>query len=171
MSRSATGLDQAQRRQDRCRDQARIADRLERDEPDPIRESLGNVCRELERETRLARAARSGECQEPGAPQEIARLAQLGVASDEARELGRQVVRPAIERADRRELGPFALDHQLADPLRAEVLEAVLAEPAQRDAGRQLVGHERRRRLGQENLAAVPGRGDPRRAVDVGSDV
>jgi hypothetical protein len=62
---------------------------------------------------------------------------------------------PPVERADRREVGTQPVDHELAQALRAEVLEAVLAEAAERDAGRQLVGDDRRRCLGEEDLAAV----------------
>ena len=59
-----------------------------------------------------------------------------------------------------------------SDPLRPEVLEAVLAETAQRR--RRAAGSsadERRRRLREEDLAAVAGGRDPGRAVDVGADV
>ena len=60
-----------------------------------------------------------GQGQQAGRREQRGGLGQLRLAADEARELGRQVVRPAIERADRRELGPEAVDDELAEPLRA----------------------------------------------------
>jgi hypothetical protein len=159
------------RREDRGRDQAWVADRLERDEPDAVGEPLRDVGSQLQRQPRLAGPARSGQRQEPGGPEQLARLGQLRLAADEARQLRRQVVRAAIQRADRRELGPLALDDELADPLRPEILEPVLAQSAQPDAGRELVSHEGRRGLGQEHLPTMTRRSNACRAVDVGPHV
>jgi len=52
------------------------------------------------------------------------------VSADEARQLGRQVVRPAVEGADGRELGREPVDVELPEAFGSEVLEAVLAEVA-----------------------------------------
>jgi hypothetical protein len=67
-----------------------------------------------------------------------------------------------VERLQRRE----DLRAELEEPLRrAQVLEPVLPQVAHLDAG------EIRRRLREQHLAAVPGGGDPRRAVHVEADV
>ena len=120
-------LDEAERRQDRACDQARIADGLEGHEPDAVGISVRDVRGELEGQSRLAGPTRSGERQQSCRLEEALGLGQLGVPTDEARQLRRQVVRATIEGPDRREVGPQAVDHELADALRAEVLQAVLA--------------------------------------------
>ena len=48
---------------------------------------------ELERQPGLAGPARAGEGQQPGRGEQAGRLVELGVAADERRQLGRQVVR------------------------------------------------------------------------------
>ena len=100
-----------------------------------------------------------------------ARLLELPLAPDERRQLGRQVVGTRVERPDRREVGRQAVDGELGDPLRPQVLQPVRAERPEREARRQPSVDERRRRLGQQDLAAVAGRPDPRGAVDVVADV
>ena len=52
-----------------------------------------------------------------------------------------------------------------------DVLQVRLAEVVDADALRELVAEQRARRLGEQNLAAVPGGADPRRAHDVQPDV
>jgi hypothetical protein len=132
---------------------------------------VGDVCRELQRQPRLAGTARTGQRQQPGVREQLAGVLDLLLAPDEARQLRRQVVGPAVERADRRELRPQPVDVKLADPLRPEVLEPMLAEPVEGDASRQRARDAVRRRLGQEDLAAVGRSRDPGRAVNVGADV
>ena len=96
----------------------------------------------------------------------------LPLAPDEAGQLHRQVVGDGVQAAERGEVGGQAGDDQLEDPLgAAEVLEAVLAQVAQRDARGERVAHEQARRLGEQHLAAVAGAGDARRAVHVVADV
>ena len=150
---------------------ARVPDGLERHEPRPVGVAIGDVGRELQGEARLAGPAGARQGQEPGGLEQAARLGQLGLAPDEARQLRRQVVGSAVERPDRRELGPQPVDGELADLLGPEVLEPMLAEAPQLRARRQLIEDERRRGLRQQDLAAVPGAGDPRRPVDVRTDV
>ena len=165
------GLGKAERRRDPRRNEGRIADRLERDEPCPVVVLVGDVGGELERQPGLARPARTGQREQPRLRQQLAGLLQLRVPADEARELRREVVGPAVERPDRREVDLEALDRELADALRAEVLEPVLAEAPERDAGWQRPRHPIRRDLREQDLAAVAGAADPGRPMDVGADV
>ena len=75
---------------------------------------------------------------------------------------GRRLCRPQC-----RELGRQALDVELVDVLRpVEVLEAMLPEVADPDLRELVVLEHRAGRLRHEDLAAVPGRHDPRRAVN-----
>jgi hypothetical protein len=97
---------------------------------------------------------------------------ELGVAADERRRLGREVVRPEVERGQRRELRRQVRVRDLEDALRpAQVLESMLTQVAQRDAARQPATDERGGRVRQQDLAAVTGRHDPRRPVDGGPEV
>jgi hypothetical protein len=124
-----------QRASDRRGDEGRVADRFERHEPDAVGESIGRRGRELEREPCLARAARAGQRDEPGAAQQRQRLGELPFPAHEGRQLGGQVVRMGVERTKRRELGSKPVHDELGEPLRrAEVLEAMLAKVAQPDA-------------------------------------
>src|SRR6185436_5519811 len=80
--------------------------------------------------------------------------------------------RPGIDRAERAEVLLESCDVELPDTVcDRQVLEPVLAEIAQGDAVWQVAGDERARRIGQQHLAAVSGRGDPRRTMDVEADV
>ena len=95
---------------------------------------MGDVGGELERQPGLAGAAGPGQREESGRSEQPGRLPQLGLATDEARQLGRKIVRPAVQGSDRREVGLQSVDDELEDTLGPEVLEPVLAEPADRDA-------------------------------------
>ena len=74
-------------------------------------------------------------------------------------------------RLQRRKLARAAVDRQLVDVLVLDVLQVRLAEVVDADAFGQLVAEQRARRLRDEDLAAVAGRADPRRAHDVEPDV
>ena len=79
----------------------------------------------------------------------------LGVAAEEGRQPGRQVVRRGVERADRREVGLQPVDDELPETLRMlEILEPMLAEVAQLDAVRQRV----RRPATASRRRGAPGR-------------
>ena len=70
-------------------------------------------------------------------------LVELLVAADERRELGRQVVRPGVERSQWREIVREAVDDELGEALGgAQVLQSVLAEIAEGDAVGQGPGDE-----------------------------
>ena len=98
-------------------------------------------------------------------------LVQLQLPPDEGGQLRRQVVGTGVERADRREVGGQAVDHELGDALRAQVLEPVRPQWTQRQAGRESPLDQLRRRLRQQHLPAVPGRGHARGAVHIVADV
>ena len=87
----------------------------------------------------------------------------------------RQPVRPARsvrQRGQSREVRRQIADDELEEVLGViEVLEPVLPEIPQRDAGRQLVGDQCARGARDQHLPAVPGRADPRRAVHVQAHV
>ena len=98
-------------------------------------------------------------------------LVELALPPHERRQLHRQVVGPCVERADRREVRGQAVDHELRDPFRPQVLEPVGAERPQGQARRQTAVDQRRGRLGEQHLAAVARGADARRAVHVVADV
>ena len=155
-------------------DGTRIGSRtgLERDEEDPVRELLGRVRGDLERQPRLAGPA--------GPVRVTSRLAASRApasASSRSRPtndvscVGRLFGRASSERSGGNSAASPSAD-ELAERLRlAEVLEPVLAEVAQRDAG----GQVRREQAGvvvrDDDLAAVRGRRDPGGTVDVEPDV
>jgi hypothetical protein len=85
----------ARRLLDGGHDQPGIAQRLQRDPVDAAREVGLDVVRELEREPRLARAARSGERDEPVPGQKRGCLTKLTPAADEGRRRHGQVCRLA----------------------------------------------------------------------------
>ena len=92
-------------------------------------------------------------------------LVELALAPHERRQLRRQVVGPRVERADRREVGGQAVDHELRDPLRPQVLEPVGAERPEGQA-RPAAG---RRPATRSPRTAAPGRrGRPRRRAPRG---
>ena len=151
--------------------QHRVADRLERDEEDAIRELVGDAGGQLQRQPRLAGPARPGEGQQAGRGEQAGGLGQLRVATDEGRQLGRQVVRVGIQRPGRRErrrqavgvdLDQVDRGQQVAQPEGAQVAQADPVGQARRD--------QRAGRVRDEDLAAVGHRGDPRCLVDVEAD-
>ena len=121
---------------------------------------------------RLARAARTGQGDEPRAPgrQQLGEGGQLGVPADEGSGGGGQAARGA-EAAQRRELAGQARDHELAEGLRVQdVLEAVHPEVEQGRARGKPAGDALGRRPAQHDLAAVCRRGHARRQVHVEAD-
>ena len=144
-----------------------VADRLERDEPDAVGVSVGGRGGKLERKARLADPSGSGQREESGRLEESQRGRQLVVAAHEGRQLGGQVVRAQVQGADRREVGLKVRGDQLGEALRAEVLEAMLAEVADRHVGREPAADECAGRFRDEDLPAVACRCDPGGAVNL----
>ncbi len=146
--RALAGFQEADRGDDGRGDELRLGHRIERDEEHAIGELLGDLGGDLEAESGLAGAAGSGQRQESRSFEEGPGGLDLAIAPDEARQLGRQVVRGGVERAQGREVGRQPGDHQLVETLRSgQVLQAALAEVPQRDAlgQRMLDEYERRR--------------------------
>src|SRR4029450_8793566 len=110
------GLRQPERRRNPGWHHRRVPDRLDGPEHRPLVLLVRYVGGELERQPRLAGPAGARERQQAGGREELRRLLQLRLATDEARQLGRQVVGPAVERPDRREVDLEVVDRQLADP-------------------------------------------------------
>ena len=164
-------LDEAEDRRDRRADQGRLTNRLEGHEVDAVGERLGDARRELQRQAGLARAARSGQGQQARLGQPGGRVGQLVLAADEGRDLGRQVVGPAVERADRPGIISQPVDLEDRQAFRPEVLEPVLTHVAGPDPGRQAARDEGQGGRRQDHLAAVGSRCDPCGAVDVVADV
>ena len=149
-------------------DQRRVADRFERHEPDAVRELVGRRAPATCSDSRVLPVP-------PGPVRVSSRVvpssspasASSLVPADERGELGRQVVGPGVERAQRREVAGQAIDHELGQALgRAQVLQPMVPEVAEGDAVRQRPGDERPGRVAEQHLAAVRGRGDPRGLVD-----
>ena len=135
VDRGTLGREQAERRGDRGGDEVGVGDRRQRHEPRAVRVALDAVARQRQREPRLARPAGPGERQQARPVEQRRRLVDLR-AADEGGELRRQVVGREVERAERGERRLEARRLDLVQPLGPrEVLEAVLAEVAQRDAG------------------------------------
>ena len=78
-------LDDAEHRRNRLRNESRIAQRRELDEPDSIRVFVENVGRDLQRQTGLSEAAAAEQRHEAGARNERFDLLELTAPADEGR--------------------------------------------------------------------------------------
>ena len=164
-------LGDAQSVRDGREDQRRVGDVRQWHEPDAPWERLHHVPRELERQARLAGPAGTGEREQPAAQQQLAGFVELALATHERRELRGQVVGAGVQRPDRREVRAQPGDRDVPQPLRLEVLEAMLPQRPERDALGQHRLHGGRRRPRQHDLPAVSRGRHPRRAMDIGPDV
>ena len=162
-TREAGALAHVECLRDRVEREGRVAQRSERDPPDAVGEVLGDLGRRLQRQPRLPRPAGAGERQQPNVlvAQQADNLVELALAAEKRRRRDGEV--RLVQRLQARELGVAQLEEALR---RREVLETVLPEVAN-----GLAGDEVARRLRQEDLPAVPGGSDPRRAVDVDPEV
>src|SRR4029077_10638908 len=79
-------------------DQLGVMHRAERDKVDTVRELVQDLRGNFQAEARLARATGAGEGQQPRAGQQLLRLADLVVAADKARQLGRKIVWSRLQR-------------------------------------------------------------------------
>src|SRR5438105_11971916 len=166
--REPAAIRQAQLLRDGPRHQLRVLQQRERDEEDAVRESLRLASPYLQREARLSGPPWSGQREQAGAAQQLLHFAELALTAEEAGELDRQIVGRGVEGLERGELDWQALDHELVDALGSrQILEAPLAKIACRDALWQVRLGQRPRGLAEQDLPAMPGRRDPRRAMDV----
>ncbi len=147
--RAARLLANAERRADRRRNQGRVGEPAELDQPHAVAEAVDHRARDLEREPGLSDSARTDERHEPVAREQLLGARDLLSAPDEARQRARQVVRRgrAPDRPERRVGRPRAAECM------AEVgdgLEAI---------GRQLCQRAQQRRLDLGgDLGALPPR-------------
>ena len=170
LERTIDVLAEPDRPRDRDEDGVRVAGLGQVHEGDAIQEGWRQVLGDLDRQRRLAGAARSrqGQQSDRSIREPIPDLGEFASATDQPGGPGRQV-RPGRARRDqRREVRRQVWVDELEEALRpTEVLQAMLAQVdqvgARRAAPRVLA---RSGRLGQEDLAAVPGGHDPGRPVD-----
>jgi hypothetical protein len=130
----------------------------------------------MDRQARLADARHSVDgpdpCLWPTSRHISEQPRQLGLAAGEAadgtRQRPRRRSRRRTEGAQRRELGLQARGAHLEDLLRTpQVLQLVHAQINQRCARRKRIPHQGCRRLRNQDLATVPDRRHPRRAMHV----
>ena len=152
----------ADRVRNRRKDERRVAERRERDEPHAVGEGMRRLARNGEREPRLADAARPGDRHRSGSVEErLQDVGELLLAPDE-RVGGERKVR-AVEALQRWKLAVAELVDALG---RREVLEAMFAE-----VDEPVDSDKRSRRGGDEHLSAVADCRDARGAVHIVSDV
>ena len=138
-------------------DDARCLDRSQLDQPRPVRVPVQRLGGHLDREARLADAANSGQRHDAVVGQQAVHRLHLALASDEGRQLDRQVRRQHVEREQRRERSIQPVGRQLEDALRLrQVTQPGLAQVDQRAVLAHHVADERGRRLRDEDLPAVP---------------
>ena len=155
-------------------DQRRIRQRRQIHKPDPVRKGIERFACDSQRKACLARSTRTGKSHEPCAFafEEPADLLDLLLATDKRRELDRQVVPAPIKAVQRRELMREVRVQELIDPLRLQQIPQPvfpqvpqLAPLGQRPPGQLLDG------LGEENLAPMTRRHQPREPVQRGRQV
>ena len=144
-------------------DEPRLSESREWHPEHPVAERPDELGRDLQGEARLPGSARPGDGHLPCVGAEKRNyLRELALAPDERARRERQV--RGVERLERGKVAASELKQLLC---RAEVLEAMLPEVAKLHR----VTQHRPRRRGDDDLAAVPTRRDPRRVVDVETDV
>ena len=140
----------------------RVGHRRELDERGAVRERHFGAACELQRESRLARTARSRERQQPRVPEQRAELAELAAAADERARVSRQRARTVVARIEPLELGAELGREggELVAPVDRPVVVAVLRQ--QLAAVDRERGSVRRRRPGPARVG-----GGSLEAVDV----
>src|ERR1700722_2908192 len=125
----------------------------------------------LEGQTGLPAPAGADARDEPRVTDGVTYVRELVRTADKTRHLHRKVVGNRAERPQLREVRLEPRMAELPDPLwSAEVLQLVDAERAKRDIGRQMVGYEIVRRVGDQSLSAM-GDSPHSRAADDGPSV
>ena len=153
-------------------DEIRVGDRRELDHPDAVAVVVGQVGRDLDRQSGLPGPAGARERDESRLPGEGGDLPDLTLAADERRELRRQVDAGRVDGVEVvGDLGQQWMTEleQVHGPL--DVLERVDATVEELAPGREVRSHEPGCDVGDEDLAGV-GRGHHAGAlVDLGSEV
>ena len=163
LDREAGALPHLERLRDGVERERRVAKRGERNPPDAVRDILGDLRHGLERQPRLPCPAGACERQQSNvlAAQQAYDFVELAPAAEKRRRRDGKV--RLVQRLQARKVAVAQLEQALG---RREVLQTVLTQVAN-----SLAGDEVARRLRQENLPAVPGGGNARRAVNVDADV
>jgi hypothetical protein len=163
---------QVQGVEDRRRDELGVSKRLERHECRAAGESSGRETGHLLDEPGLACATRSRNGDQARLSEQPLGRIEVGVSADEARQRGRHIEARAAERSERWKRRRQALDDELEQVVGAgQVLEPMLAEIMQAQAGWQNALDECDGGGGQQHLAAVAGRSDTGRAMDIDANV
>ena len=155
----ATGLlAQTEGAGDGARNAAPVVDGCQVHEPHAAAMAVEQAGPELERQARLAAAPGPRQGEHARLAEQLLQDGQLGLATDEARQLHGKVVRDVLEGPQGRELVGQRLVDELEDVLgSAEVPEAVRAEVLQAHVVQETVGDEVVGHLGQDDLAPVGG--------------
>ena len=149
-----------------------ILDRRQRYEVHAVAKVLHHVGGQLQAEPGLAYAAGPGQGEQPRPAKQPLRLRDVGLATDEARELRGEVVRRRVQSAQSGKAIRCAIDDELVQALGSgEVFQAMGAQVAQREADRQVLVDEGACGLGHDDLAAVRRARDTGGVVDVQADV
>jgi hypothetical protein len=126
----------------------------------------------VQRQPRLAHAARPGQGDQPVSPHQLGDPGRVAFPADDGRGLRRQVVGRRLEAAQRGEPGGQPVGEQLVERLGGrEVLEPVDPQPDHAHPGGPVPVQQRLGRRRQQDLTAVPGSGDPGDPVHVHPDV
>ncbi len=129
----AVGEARAERLRDRRRKKIAARKRRQFHEPDAVRIVGDEICRGVNRRTRLADPARPDQRHEAVPADQRFDLAHLGLAADERGGLDRQVVAVIAERWERRKLGGQTRTGELIDVFRMrQVFQTVPAEAVER---------------------------------------
>ena len=170
--RPAGRLRQAEDGHDGRQHEVRVGQRAALDEPHAVLEATEQQAGEAEAEAGLAHPTRTGQREQRRLLQDGRRLFDLALAADEAGDLQLQVVARRVGRARRREVaGEARRGHLVEADRRVEGAQPVGAQVDHADARAGFVGDQVARRAGDEDLAAVAGRADARRTVDIQPDV
>ena len=162
----------AERAGDLGRDLRGVAERRQLREPHAVRVAVHEPAGSLQHQPGLAGPARADEGHQPVPLDERRHLGELLVASDEARQLDRQVRTARAQRPKRREVSFEVADDDLVDLLRpVDVAKPVRAEVLELDRLREPVAGEHGRDRGADDLAAVGDGEDPRHPIEGGTEV
>ena len=140
-----------------------LRDAGEVDPPDAVTPAADLLGEGVDRQPRLAAAARADERHRPLVGEQPVQLVQLVAAADERRRLDGQVVAPEVERAQRHRLRVAELEDALWPRQVAQPVDAAVVQPGFRC--------ERGGRRGDEDLAAARDLAQPLRASQRGAGV
>ena len=162
----------AHRPGDAAKGQLGPGDPGQRDEHDARSEAVTQAFGHGHRQAGLADPTRPAEGHQPGPVQQPPDLGDLLLPAHERGELPRQVVAPGVQRPRRREVGPEPLHHQVVQVLgQGDVLQPVRTQVPEGHPFRQGMRHQPPGGVGDDDLPAVAGRGDPGRPVHVQADI